>query len=72
MGEKIRDLSEINIGGANLLIELNHSVSKKRKYDIHIQNDKFRMEFPDKDFLQLASAVLLAKQNFENLKKGKL
>ena len=71
MGEKIKDLSEINIGGANLFIELNHSVSPKHKYDIHIQNDKFRMEFPDSDFIQIASAILLAKKNFETLKKGK-
>lgn len=72
MGEKIRDLSKINIGGADLLIELNHSVSRKRKYDIHIQNEKFRMELPDKEFLQIASSVLLAKKNLENIKKGYL
>lgn len=71
MGEKIRDLSEINLGGAKLLIELNHSVNPKYKYDIHIQNEKFRMEFPDKNFLQIASAILLAEKNFETLKKGK-
>ncbi len=71
MGEKIKDLSKINIGGADLLIELNHSVNLKHKYDIHIQNDKFRMEFRDSDFIQIASTVLLAKKNFETLKKGK-
>ncbi len=72
MGEKIRDLNEINIGGTSLLIELNHSVSKKRKYDIHIQNQKFRMELPDKEFLQIASSILLAKKNLDIMKKGNL
>jgi len=72
MGEKIRDLSKINLGGANLLIELNHSVNPKHKYDIHIQNEKFRIELSDSDFLQIASSILVAKKNFETLKKGKL
>ncbi len=71
MGEKIRDLAEIRMGGADLMIELNHSVSQNYKYDIHVQNEKFRMEFTDKDFLQIASNILLAKRNFENLKEGK-
>lgn len=72
MGEKIKDLSEVSIGKTNFLIELNHSINPSHKYDIHIQNEKFRMELSDKDFLQIASSILLAKQNLEKLKKGNL
>lgn len=70
MGEVIRNIKEISLGGANFMIELNHGIDKSDSRDIHIQNEKFRLSVPETEFLQMASCVLLARRQLE-LIKGK-
>lgn len=68
MGDVIRKISEIQIGGATLDVELNHSTRSNGFRDIHLQNDKFRLEISENEFLQMAACVLLAKKQFDILK----
>lgn len=69
MGEKIKDIGCIQLGKSNLVVELNHSTQENEKYEIHIQDDKFRLALSEKDFLQMASAVLLAKKQMDIIKR---
>lgn len=70
MGEVIRNVKEISIGGGKFMIELNHGMENNGIRDIHIQNEKFRLSIPETEFLQMASCVLLARRQLE-LIKGK-
>lgn len=76
MGEKIRDIKTIYLGNNKLLIEENKGTHKGSKYDIHIQNEHFRLNVSDKDFFKIAAAILYAGENFctykdlINAKKG--
>lgn len=63
MGEKIKDIGKIHLGGTDLDVELNHGTRQNEKYEIHIQNDK--------DFLQMASVIVLAKKQLDIIKKRK-
>ena len=68
MGDVIRKVSEIKIGKESFDIELNHSTRGSEYRDIHIQNDKFRLEMPENEFLQMAACVILAKSQFDVIK----
>lgn len=68
MGEVIRNIKEVSIGGAKFMIELNHGTENNGTRDIHIQNEKFRLSVPEPEFLQMASCVLLARRQLEMLK----
>ena len=70
MGQKIKTLGKFKIGNSEYEVELNKSVSKKSGHDIHIQNEKFRLEMTDLQFVQMASCLLLAKKQFDILKGG--
>ncbi len=41
-----------------------------KKYEIHIQNDKVRLALSEKDFLQMASVIVLAKKQLDIIKRG--
>ncbi len=71
MGEVIKVLSEMPLGSEDdrIVIELNHSTSRKKEREIHIQNSKFRLAMPEKDFLQIASSFLVAEKNMNIIKK---
>lgn len=69
MGEKIKDIGKIQLGNSKLNVELNHSTQGDENYEIHIQNDKFRLALQEKEFLQMASAVLLAKKQLDIIKR---
>lgn len=61
MGEKIRDISKVDIQGLNFLIELNDGTVKARKPQyIHLQNERFRLALSDSEFVQMAVAVRTA------------
>lgn len=72
MGEIIKNIGCIQIGKSIVDVELNHSTQSDEKYEIHIQNDKFRLALPEKEFLQMASAVLLAKKQLDIIKRKKV
>lgn len=69
MGEVIRDIDEIQIGEQKFKIELNHSTTENDKFEIHLQNNKFRLAIPQKEFLQMASCFILAKKQLDILKR---
>ena len=71
MGEIIRKIEKIRIGGSEFDIELNKSTASKDKREIHVQNEKFRLALDEKEFVQMACAVLLAKKQFDILKGRK-
>ncbi len=69
MGEKIKDLGQINIAGNEFTVELNEGYSKNEGKLIHIQNSKFRYLLSDKQFMIMATMILRANQEFHYLKK---
>ena len=69
MGEIIKTIDNIQIGNTKLNIELNHSTSEQGNYEIHIQNEKFRLALPEKEFLQMASCFVLARKQMDQLKR---
>jgi hypothetical protein len=70
MGEKIRVISKINFKGVNLDIELNAgSAMAKYPLHIHIQNDHFRFDITEKDYLQMAIAICAGKKKLMNNKE---
>lgn len=70
MGDMIEKIGAVQIGESHFDIEMNHSVRGLGYRDIHIQNEKFRLEVPENEFLQMASCILLAKRQFD-IVKGK-
>lgn len=68
MGELIKTLGELELGGQSFRIELNHSTSGQDEKEIHIQNDKLRFALPEAQFLQMCAAILLAEKQMEQIK----
>lgn len=68
MGEIIKKLTDIRLGGENFSVELNHAASQGGQREIHIQNDSFRLAVPEKEFLQICASVLLARKQLEQIK----
>ena len=69
MGEKLYDISEIQLRDMALKIELNDgtAASKKPQY-IHLQNDRFRLALSDREYVEMAVAIRVGA---EKLKKRK-
>lgn len=68
MGDVIEKIATIPIGNDYFDIEINHSVRSTPYRDIHIQNEKFRLEVPENEFLQMAACVILAKRQYDVIK----
>lgn len=68
MGNKIKDLATIEIGGQKYCVELNGG-TKKEKFDIHIQNDKINICMKDYEYSQLVTALFVAEKRMERFKK---
>lgn len=68
MGDIIRKITDIKLGGSAFEIELNRSTRGHGLYDIHLQNKNFRLEMPEDEFLQMASCILLAKRQLDVIK----
>lgn len=68
MGELIRNVGKFCFDGSEFNVELNKSTSQKNARSVHVQNEKFRLELSEREFVQLASCVLLAKKQFDILK----
>lgn len=72
MGELIRVLGQIELGGGKFDVELNHSPNGDELREIHIQNKQFRLAMPETEFLQLSAGILLAKKQLEIIKRKSL
>lgn len=68
MGNKIKDLATVEIGGQKYSVELNGG-TKKEKFDIHIQNDKINICLKDFEYSQLVTALCVAQKRMERFKK---
>lgn len=66
MGEKIRIVGEY---GGILDVELNKASVQGGNRWIHIQNDKFRLCVPEKDYVMAAVAVMKAGEKFRGIKE---
>lgn len=69
MGEKIKNISTIDTGKGQAVIELNRAYSLDYKYDIHIHIDNFQLSLKDGDFIKLAAALRFAEKELERSKK---
>ena len=69
MGELIRKVSELKIGNETFAVELNECTTDTGYKDIHIQNDKFRLNVPQNEFMQMAACVLLAQKQLKLIKQ---
>lgn len=70
MGEKIRDITKLHLGGGSFMLELNEPLQMGRERQIHIQNDKFRFECAESDILAMLCGVVGANKELEKLKRG--
>jgi len=68
MGELIKNIEKINIGGGALNVELNEPPSVHSDYDVHLQNEFFRFSLGKKDFLAFACTMLEAERQLRWLK----
>ena len=71
MGEVLKVLKEIKLGDSKFLIEQNAPLTKQGSKVIHIQNENFRMEMTELEFLKVAGAIAYARRNFESMKGWK-
>lgn len=69
MGEIIRKIESINIRNTSFDIELNKSSDKSSYRDIHIQNDMFRFEMKEDEFIKIAASIIYAHKQLTNIKK---
>lgn len=67
MGTKIFDFDTINIGKNTFKIELNEG-NKKEKYNIHIQDERFKLCYREEEFSILATNFMCALKKFNHLK----
>jgi len=68
MGEKIRIMANCRFKNTNLDIELNKATTTNGLRSIHIQNDFFRFDFNEKDFISFATHILAANRRLKVLK----
>jgi hypothetical protein len=69
MGEIIKNLASVRLqDGIDLQIELNSSVSGKGGEIVHIQASNFRAEFFKSDFIESATAILVAADHLKKIK----
>lgn len=69
MGEKIKNLSETNIRGKKLIIELNESQTSYGDYDVHIEAPMFRFSMRDDEFMKFACDIMEARRKLMRTKK---
>jgi len=67
MGEKIRTIGVIKYKKTDYEIEENESGDGKENI-VHIQNEKFRMEILESDYVLMSALILLAAENLRKIK----
>jgi len=68
MGEVIKKIAAIKLGGKEYAVELNKAPSTGGEREIHIQDTSFRLALPESEFLQICATVLLARKQLEQIK----
>ena len=67
LGEKIKDLYPIYVGSSEFMIELNEGYSSEERL-IHVQNKKFRYQFEESAFFDIAGNILRAKLKLDRIR----
>lgn len=70
MGEIIKKIGELEIAGKVFDVELNAPFEPGEELSIHVQNERFRFECTRTEFLQFATLIMRAKENFDYYKNG--
>ncbi|GHU89445.1 hypothetical protein FACS1894202_07650 [Clostridia bacterium] len=68
MGELIKKVAVLEIGGAKFDVEINEPLSVDGQRQIHLQNSNFRQNFSESEFFQVAACLLLARKQFDIIK----
>ena len=69
MGEKLRDITILHLHDMDVNIELNDGNAATRAYKtIHIQNDRFRLQLKEKEYMQMAMAIRVAADKIRSSK----
>ena len=70
MGEKLYVISKVDLPSFKFDVELNDgSAASKKPLHIHLQNDRFRLDLPDYEYLQMAMAVRVAAKKLKAVKQ---
>lgn len=69
MGEMIEKIGQLRIAGELFDVELNEAYNPDGELSIHVQNKKARFECTKTEFIQIATLILRAGENFEHYKK---
>lgn len=70
MGERIKDITEFNIGNQKIVIELNEGYDEKTSlYDIHFHCNSLQYYLSNSDFVKLATAMISARDKLIKMKK---
>ena len=68
MGEKLKILSRVRLKNSEIEIELNKASKIDGPRSIHLQNDAFRLDMDEREFIKLAMTVLASKRKLLVLK----
>jgi len=69
MGEKIKDIGKLNLKGVCFDVEINDPVDNSNGGIVHIQSHNFRMEMTQRNFYEMAAAIMLAKRQLARIKR---
>ena len=68
MGEKLKVLSKGKLKNVEIEVELNKPDFEGGLHTVHIQNEEFRIDMDEVEFLKLATGILKAKKGLLRLK----
>ncbi len=68
MGEKIKILSSGKMKNTDIEIELNKPDKRGGLHSVHFQNEEFRFDLDEVEFMKLATGILAAKRKLLSLK----
>lgn len=69
MGEKLEDLGRLKIGTETFLVEANLGLAGPGGRDIHLQNDKIRIQMYEKHFLEFLAKIISSDAKLKKLKR---
>ena len=70
MGEKIKDITVLKLHDMDVAIELNDGDANSRSYKtIHIQNERFRLQLKESEYLEMAATLHVAADRLRKIKR---
>ncbi len=68
MGEIIKRLTETADLESGFFVELNHATERNGPRYVHIQNERFRLNMTEQDFLRIAASLCKARAQLVHMK----